>query len=47
LVLLISSKEFKKGFSKEDKEIVIETVREMKIDKVTKEEKETILIENY
>lgn len=47
LLLLISSKEFKKNFSKEDKEIVIETIREMKIEKVTKNKKETIFIENY
>ncbi len=46
LHLLISSESFKKEFSKEDKKIVIDTIREMKIEKVTEEKKETIFIEN-
>ena len=46
LLLLISSEKFKNGFSKEDKKIVIETIREMKTEKVTKEKKETVFIEN-
>ncbi len=47
LLLLISSENFKKDFSKEDKKILIDTIREMKIEKATKEKKETVFIENY